>query len=89
MNSKLGESVSDLHRAKIRLGKFKAVYSSYSANINSVIPLFWKMAHHSLCRMIRNGPLTISKSLKKAENGPLAKISSQSLNKFDKGLVES
>ena len=28
------------------------------------------MAHKSLCRMIRNGPLKISKSLKKAENGP-------------------
>ena len=27
-NSRLGESVSDLCRAKIRLGKFKAVYSS-------------------------------------------------------------
>ena len=26
-NSRLGESVSDLHRAKIRLGEFKAVYS--------------------------------------------------------------
>ena len=30
--------------------------------------------------MLRNGPLKISKSLKKAENGPLAKISSQSLD---------
>ena len=28
-NSRLGESVSDLHRAKIRLGEFKAVYSIY------------------------------------------------------------
>ena len=27
MNSRLGESVSDLYRVKIRLGKFKAVYS--------------------------------------------------------------
>ena len=26
-NSRLGESVSDLYRAKITLGKFKAVYS--------------------------------------------------------------
>ena len=26
-NSRLGESVSDLFRAKIRLGEFKAVYS--------------------------------------------------------------
>ena len=26
-NSRLGESVSDLHRAKIRLGEFKAVHS--------------------------------------------------------------
>ena len=32
-----------------------------------------------MCRMIRNGPLKISNSLKKAENGPLGKISSQSL----------
>ena len=46
----------------------------------TIVPLTWKMAHQSLCRMIRNGPLKISKSLKKAENGPLAKISSQSLN---------
>ena len=37
------------------------------------------MAHQSLCRMIRNDPLKISNSLKKAENGPLGKISSQSL----------
>ena len=29
--------------------------------------------HLSLCRMIRNGPLKISKSLKKAENGPFGK----------------
>ena len=36
------------------------------------------MTHQSVCRMIRNAPLKISKSLKKAENGPLAKISSQS-----------
>ena len=28
-NSRLGESVSDLFREKIRLGEFKAVYSSY------------------------------------------------------------
>ena len=27
MNSRLGESVSDLYRAIIRLGEFKAVYS--------------------------------------------------------------
>ena len=27
-NSKLGQSVSDLHRAKIRLGEFKSVYSN-------------------------------------------------------------
>ena len=47
----------------------------------AIVPLSWKMAHQSLCRMIRNGPLKISKSLKKAENGPLAKISSQSLFK--------
>ena len=31
------------------------------------------MACKSLCRMIRNGPLNISKSLKKAENGPFSK----------------
>ena len=31
------------------------------------------MAHKSLCRIIRNGPLKISKSLKKAENGPFGK----------------
>ena len=29
VNSRLGESVSDLHRAKIRLGEFKAVYSRF------------------------------------------------------------
>ena len=45
----------------------------------AIVPLTWKKAHQSLCRMIRNGPLKISKSLKKAENGPLSKISSQSL----------
>ena len=45
----------------------------------AIVPLTWKMAHESLCRMIRNGPLNITKSLKKAGNGPLAKISSQSL----------
>ena len=48
----------------------------------TIVPLFWKMAHQSLCRMIRNGPLKIPKSLKKAENGPLAKISYQSLSKY-------
>ena len=30
VNSRLGESVSDLHTAKIRLGKFKAVYCTVS-----------------------------------------------------------
>ena len=45
-----------------------------------IVPFTWKMAHQSLCRMIRNCPLNISKSLKKAENGPLVKISSQSLD---------
>ena len=39
----------------------------------AIVPLTWKMANQSLCRMIRNGPLKMSKSLKKAENGPLAK----------------
>ena len=39
----------------------------------TIVPLTWKMAHKSLCRMIRNGPLKISKSLKKAENGPFGK----------------
>ena len=39
----------------------------------AIVPLTWKMAHKSLCRMIRNGPLKISKSLKKAENGPFGK----------------
>ena len=39
----------------------------------TIVPLTWKMAHKSLCRMIRNGPLKISKSLKKAENGPIGK----------------
>ena len=39
----------------------------------AIVPLTWKMAHTSLCRMIRNGPLKISKSLKKAENGPFDK----------------
>ena len=46
-----------------------------------MVPLAWKMVHQSLCRMLRNGrALKISKSLKKAENGPLVKISSQSLD---------
>ena len=45
----------------------------------AIVPLAWKIAHQSLCRIIRNGPLKISKSMKKAENGPLAKNSSQSL----------
>ena len=31
------------------------------------------MAHESLCRIIRKGPLKISKSLKEAENGPFGK----------------
>ena len=31
------------------------------------------MAHKSLCRLIRNGPMKISKSLKKAENGPFGR----------------
>ena len=39
----------------------------------AIVPLTWKKAHKSLCRMIRNGPLKISKSLKKAENGPFGK----------------
>ena len=39
----------------------------------AIVPLTWKMAHKSLCRVIRNGPLKISKSLKKAENGPFGK----------------
>ena len=39
----------------------------------AIVPLTWKMAHKSLCRMIRNGPLKISKSSKKAENGPFDK----------------
>ena len=33
MNSRLGESVSDIFRAKIRLGEFKAVYSFYKGII--------------------------------------------------------
>ena len=45
----------------------------------AIVPLTWKIAHQRLCRVIRKGPLKISKSLKKAENGPLSKISSQSL----------
>ena len=50
----------------------------------AIVPLTWKMANQSLCRMIRNGPLKISKSMKKAENDPLKKISSLSLwvNRF-------
>ena len=32
----------------------------------AIVPLTWKMAHKSLCRMIRNGPLKISKSFKKS-----------------------
>ena len=48
----------------------------------AIVPLTWKMAHQSLWRMIRNGPLKISKSSKKAENGPLAKISSLSLQLY-------
>ena len=39
----------------------------------TIVPLTWKMAHKSLCRMIRNGPLKISKSLEKVENGPFDK----------------
>ena len=33
----------------------------------AIVPFIWKMAHQSLCRLLRNGPLKISKSLKKAE----------------------
>ena len=40
----------------------------------AIVPLTWKMAHKSLCRMIRNGPLKFSKSLKKAEKGPFGEI---------------
>ena len=54
----------------------------------AIVPLTLKMAHQSPCRVIRNGPLKISKSLKKAENGPLAKSSSQSLNYLGKTLDE-
>ena len=36
-NSRLGETVSDLHRAKIRLGKFKAVYSTTIVKIIDMI----------------------------------------------------
>ena len=39
----------------------------------AIVPFNLKMAHKSLCRIIRNGPLKISKSLKKAENGPFSK----------------
>ena len=39
----------------------------------AIVPLTLKMAHKSLCRMIRNCPLKNSKSLKKAENGPFGK----------------
>ena len=45
----------------------------------AIVSLTWKKDHHCPCRMIRNGPLKISRSLKKAENGPMAKISSLSL----------
>ena len=38
----------------------------------TIVPLTWKMAHKSR-RIIRNGPLKISKSLKKSENGPFGK----------------
>ena len=37
----------------------------------TIVPLTWKMAHKSLCRMIRNGPLKISKSLKKSWKWPI------------------
>ena len=39
----------------------------------AIVPLTCKMAHKSLSTMIKNGPLKISKSLKKAENGPFGK----------------
>ena len=41
-NSRLGESVSDLYRAKIRLGEFKAVYCI--TNINVVIEIIEDVA---------------------------------------------
>ena len=44
--------------------------SNWEARGHAPVPLTWKMAHKSMCRMIRNGPLKISKSLKIAENGP-------------------
>ena len=44
MNSRLDESVSDLYRAKIRLGEFRAVYSIpiinpdiYGANVTGTL----------------------------------------------------
>ena len=46
MNSRLGESVSNLHRAKIRLGKFKAVYIYIAIYIISVVlylPFDWRV----------------------------------------------
>ena len=39
----------------------------------AIVPLTWKMAHKSPYRMIRNGPLKISKLLKIAVNGPFGK----------------
>ena len=39
----------------------------------AIVPLTWEMANISLCRMIRNGPLKISKSLKKGENWLIGK----------------
>ena len=37
MNSRLGKSVSDHYRAKIRLGKFKAVYSKCYGTVRMLI----------------------------------------------------
>ena len=49
----------------------------------AIVPFTSKMANRSLWRMIANGPLKISKSLKKLKTAHLAKTSSQSLTKYE------
>ena len=39
----------------------------------AIVPFTWKMAHYSVCRMLRNGPLKISKNIKKSWKWPIGK----------------
>ena len=70
----LRSCISIIHRYRIHFTISVTKFSDWEGKGPcAIVPLTSKMAHKSLCRMIRNGPLKISKSLKKAENGPFGK----------------